>query len=138
MFGLIRAHVPAEYGGSESLAWTIQTLRGLALAGAPVWLWRSRAPFDLKAAALAAGALLATPYLYMYDVAALAVAFAFLLRDGVKRGFLAIEPIGFALAGALIFSFPYIKTQTGLTATLIILLLVVHRACCVATKTGPQ
>jgi len=133
VFGLVRAH-----GGSESLGWTIQTLWGLALAGALVWLWRSRAPFDLKAAALAAGALLATPYLYMYDLAALAVAFAFLLRDGVKRGFHPIEPIAFALAGALIFCFPYINSQTGLGATLIILLLVAHRACCVATKTASQ
>jgi len=133
VFGFIRAH-----GGSESLAWTVQTLWSLALAAALVWLWRSRAPFDLKAAALAAAALLATPYLYMYDLAALAVAFAFLLRDGLGRGFHPVEPIGFALAGALIFSFPYIKTQTGLAATLIILLLVGHRACCVATKTGPQ
>jgi arabinofuranan 3-O-arabinosyltransferase len=133
VFGLIRAH-----GGSESLGWTVQMLWGLALAGTLVWLWRSRAPFDLKAAALAAGALLATPYLYMYDLAALSVAFAFLLRDGVKRGFHTIEPIGFALAGALIFSFPYINSQTGLGATLIILLLVAHRACCVATKTASQ
>ena len=133
VFGFVRAH-----GGNESLAWTVQTVWSLALAGGLVWLWRSRAPFDLKAAALAAGALLATPYLYMYDLAALAVAFAFLLRDGMKRGFLTIEPIGFALAGALIFGFPYIKSQTGLAATLIILLLVAHRACCVATKTGSQ
>jgi arabinofuranan 3-O-arabinosyltransferase len=133
VFGFVRAH-----GGNESLAWTVQTAWSLALAGGLVWLWRSRAPFDLKAAALAAGALLATPYLYMYDLAALAVAFAFLLRDGMKRGFLTIEPIGFALAGALIFGFPYIKSQTGLAATLIILLLVAHRACCVATKTGSQ
>jgi hypothetical protein len=133
VFGFTRA-----YGGSETLAWTVQALCSLALAGALVWLWRSRAPYDLKAAALAAGALLATPYLYMYDLAALAAAFAFLLRDGITRGFLTIEPIGFALAGALIFSFPYIKTQTGLAATLIILLLVMYRACCVATKTGPH
>jgi hypothetical protein len=131
VFGFIRA-----YGGSESLAWIVQALWSLALAAALVVLWRSRAPFDLKAAALAAAALLATPYLYMYDLAALAVAFAFLLRDGLKRGFLAIEPVGFAIAGALIFSFPYIKSQTGLAATLIILLLIAQRACCVATKSA--
>jgi arabinofuranan 3-O-arabinosyltransferase len=133
VFGFIRT-----YGGSESLAWTIQTVWSVALAAGIVWLWRSRAPFDLKAAALAAGALLATPYLYMYDLAALAVAFAFLLRYALARGFLASELCGFALAGALILAFPYVKTQTGLAAALIILALVVQRACCVATKTAPH
>jgi arabinofuranan 3-O-arabinosyltransferase len=136
VFGFVRAHVPADYGGAESLAWTVQGLWSLALALGLLSLWKSRAPYDLKAAGLAAGALLATPYLYMYDLAALAIAFAFLLRDGLKRGFLTTEPFGFALAGALIFLFPYIKSQTGLAATLIILALIAQRACCVATKSA--
>ncbi len=131
VFGLIRA-----YGGSEELAWTVQTIFSLALAAGLVWLWRSRAAFDLKAAALAAGALLATPYLYMYDLAALAVAFAFLLRYAFARGFFISEVAGFALAGVLILAFPYVKTQVGLAAALIILALVVQRACCVATKSA--
>jgi arabinofuranan 3-O-arabinosyltransferase len=131
VFGFIRAQ-----GGGESLAWIVQGLWSLALAVGLLWLWKGPAPFDLKAAGLAAGALLATPYLYMYDLAALAIAFAFLLRDGLKRGFLKIEPFGFALAGALILLFPYIKGQTGLAATLIILALIVQRACCVATKSA--
>jgi len=65
VYGFIRA-----YGGSESLAWTVQIAFGVALAAGLVGLWRSRAPFDLKAAALAVGALLATSYLYMYDLTA--------------------------------------------------------------------
>ena len=44
------------------------------LAIAPMWPWRSRVPFDLKAAAFAAGTLLATPYVYMYDLVVHAVA----------------------------------------------------------------
>jgi hypothetical protein len=44
--------------------------------------------------------------------------------------------LGFVLAAALILLFPYIKSQTGLAATLIILALVAQRACCVATKTA--
>jgi len=137
VFGFIRA-----YGGSESLAWTVQIVWSVALAAGTVWLWRSRAPFDLKAAALAAGALLATPYLYMYDLTALAVAFAFLLRYALARGFLASEVflpsevLGFGTAGALILAFPYVMTQTGLATALILLALVVQRACCVATKTA--
>ena len=91
LFGLVRAH-----GGSEPLAWAAAGDR-LALARGRrrcVWLWRSRAPFELKAAALAAGALLATPYVYMYDLVVLAVAVAFLLRFALTRGFAASEIAG--------------------------------------------
>ena len=72
LFGLVRS-----YGGSEQLAWTIQAAGSLAVAVAVTGLWRSRAPFDLKAAAIAAGTLVVTPYLYMYDLVVLAVAVAF-------------------------------------------------------------
>ena len=41
-------------------------------------LWRSRASYEIKAAALGTGAMLATPYLYMYDVVVLAVPLAYL------------------------------------------------------------
>jgi len=37
------------------------------LAATLVWLWRSRAVFALKAAALIIGCLLATPYSLDYD-----------------------------------------------------------------------
>ena len=37
------------------------------LAASIAWLWRSDAAFELKAAALALGSLLATPYVLDYD-----------------------------------------------------------------------
>ncbi len=79
LFGLVR-----PLGGSEQLAWTVQAVGSLAAAVAVIGLWRSRASFDLKAAALAAGTLVITPYLYMYDLVVLAVAVAFFaaLRAG--------------------------------------------------------
>ena len=58
LFGLVR-----PLGGSEQLAWTVQAVGSLAVAVAVIGLWRSRASFDLKAAALAAGTLVVTPYL---------------------------------------------------------------------------
>ena len=54
-------------------------------------MWRSRVPYTLKAAALAAGTLLTTPYLFMYDMMVLAVPVAFLVRIGLKTGFRAYE-----------------------------------------------
>jgi arabinofuranan 3-O-arabinosyltransferase len=133
VFGFVRTH-----GGSESLAWTVQAAASIALAIAIIALWRSRAPFDLKAAALAAGTLVVTPYVYMYDLVVLAVAVAFLLRFALERGFFASEVFGLACAGALILSFPYVKTQVGLAAVLIVLALIAQRACCVATKSAPH
>jgi hypothetical protein len=54
-------------------------------------IWRSRVPYTLKAAALAAGTLLTTPYLFMYDMMVLAIPIAFLVRIGLKSGFRAYE-----------------------------------------------
>lgn len=125
LYGLIRAD-----GGGEALAWSVQAVGSLAAAVAIVWLWRSRAPFELKAAALAAAALIATPYIYMYDVVVLAVAVGFLLRFGLERGFAASEVSCLAIAGALILSFPYVKTQVGLAAIVIVLALIARRGFC--------
>jgi hypothetical protein len=120
--------VLSAQGGSEQLAWTVQAIGSLAVAASVTLLWRSRAPFDLKAAALAAGTLAVTPYVYMYDLVVLAVAVAFLLRYALQRGFWASEVYGLSAAGALILSFPYAKTQVGLAAVLIVLALVARRA----------
>jgi arabinofuranan 3-O-arabinosyltransferase len=133
LFGLVRAH-----GGSESLAWAVQGCGSVTVALGIVWLWRSRAPFDLKAAALAASTLIATPYLYMYDVVVLAVAVAFLLRFALRRGFAASEVTGLAAAGALILIFPYVKTQTGLAAVLIVMAMIVQRVATEARSTRPS
>jgi hypothetical protein len=106
----------------------VQGAATLALAVALVLLWRSRAAYELKAAALAAGALIATPYLYMYDLVVLAVAVAFLLRLALKRRFAMSEIVGLPCAGALMLIYPYVKTQVGLAAALIVLALVAQRA----------
>ena len=124
VFALVRAH-----GGSETLSWIVQGLLSLLLAVGLVWLWRSRVAFELKAAALAAGALLATPYLFMYDLVVLAVAVAFLLRLALAREFLSrVEIAALTAAGALILIYPYVKTNVGLAAVVIVMALVVHRA----------
>jgi hypothetical protein len=121
-FGLVRA-----LGGSESLAWMIQGAVAVAIAAALVVLWRSGAPFELKAAALAVGAVLATPYVFAYDLVVLAVPVAFLLRLGLARGFLRLEGLWLSAAGALLLSYIVATTQVGLAASLIVALLVGRR-----------
>ncbi len=122
LYGLVRG-----VGGSETLAWIVQGAASIAAAAGVAWAWRSRLPDDLKAAVLAAAALIATPYLYMYDLVVLAVAVAFLLRFALPRGLSLAEMIGLPVAGALILVFPYVKTQVGLAAVFVVAALTAHR-----------
>jgi arabinofuranan 3-O-arabinosyltransferase len=72
-------------GLSEPLAWSVQAVLALITIAAVTALWRSRAEYEVKAAALGAGVMLATPYLYTYDLVVLAVPLAFLWRCGRAR-----------------------------------------------------
>jgi hypothetical protein len=76
-----------NWGGSLATAYAAQGALALLLAASLAWLWHSEAAFELKAAALAAGSLLATPYVLDYDLVVLAVAIVFLARHGLKHGF---------------------------------------------------
>jgi arabinofuranan 3-O-arabinosyltransferase len=72
-------------GSPHWLGWALQGTAALLATAAACLLWRDpRAPFGEKAAALVAAALLATPYLYIYDYPVMFVAFAFLMRDGLR------------------------------------------------------
>jgi len=79
------------WGAGVPTAYAIQIALGLTLAASLAWLWQSDAAFDLKAAALATGSLLATPYVLDYDLVVLAVAIAFFARHGLSRGFRCFE-----------------------------------------------
>ena len=122
-FGLVR-----ELGGGETLAWLVQGGLAVAIAAALVWLWRSDAPYELKAAALAVGTVLVTPYVFAYDLVVLAVPVAFLLRIGLAHGFKRLEAYALAAAGALLLIYIVATTQVGLAASLIVALLVAWRA----------
>ena len=69
----------------------MQTALALMLAASLAWLWHSDAAFELKASALATASLLATPYVLDYDLVVLAVAIAFFVAHGLRRGFRAFE-----------------------------------------------
>jgi arabinofuranan 3-O-arabinosyltransferase len=122
LFGIVR-----WLGGSESLAWSVQaTVIGVVAIGL-CGIWRSRLSFHLKAAALGAGALLATPYLYLYDLVALAVPAAFLFHLGLSAGFLRGEMTGLAAASLLILIFPVVTAPVGPLAVLTIASLIGRR-----------
>jgi hypothetical protein len=75
------------WGGSVPLAYATQIALAVTLAATLAWLWRSDAAFELKAAALAVGSLLATPYVLDYDLVVLALAIAYVARLGLADGF---------------------------------------------------
>jgi len=86
------------WGASVALAYAAQSALTLAIAACIIWLWRSAAAFELKAAALAVACLLATPYVLDYDLVVLGVAIAFLARHGFSRGFHPYEATILAMA----------------------------------------
>jgi arabinofuranan 3-O-arabinosyltransferase len=115
-------------GGSDQLAWTMQWILTGSVATVLVLLWRSRARYSMKAAALATGTVLSTPYLFMYDMMVLAIPVAFLVRIGLAEGFRQYELAGLACAAALVIGFIFYGAPLGLGATLIIAALVLRRA----------
>jgi len=79
------------WGGGVDLAYAVQGAISIAVVAALVWLWRGKAVFAWKAAALLIGTILATPYSLDYDLMLLAPAIALLAADGIRRGFVPWE-----------------------------------------------
>ena len=94
IFSLVR-----YFGGTESLAWAFQWVLTASVATVLVLMWRSRVPYTLKAAALAVGTLLTTPYLFMYDMMVLAIPVAFLVRIRAEERFPSLTSCRHSRAG---------------------------------------
>jgi hypothetical protein len=134
VYGLIRS-----LQGGAALAWLAQGSTTLACA-VVVWLiWRSRTSFSLKAATVSAAALVATPYAFAYDMAALVIPAAFLARDQLRRGLL----IGDKTFWIILFGVPlavlvtlgdnlggptFGGTPVGLFAAILLLAVILRRA----------
>src|ERR1700674_4520891 len=115
VFALVR-----YFGGTEQLAWVLQWIMSAAVAVVLALMWRSHVSYRLKAAAVAAGTLLITPYLFLYDMMVLAIAVAFLVRIGLNRGFQRYELPALGLVAALLLFYPLVGAPTGFVATLIV------------------
>lgn len=101
LFGLVRAA-----GNSSEVGWLAEGIIA-AIAVFLVWvIWRREVAYTSKAALLAVASLMATPYIYFYDLLLLPIALAFLWRE---RSFDTSEQVlivvvvfcllGYALAG---------------------------------------
>ncbi|WP_235984092.1 glycosyltransferase family 87 protein [Bradyrhizobium australiense] len=116
------------FGGSEPLGWACQWVLTASVAVVLTLMWRSRVPYTLKAAALAAGTLLTTPYLFMYDMMVLAIPIGFLVRIGLKSGFRAYELPALGTVVVLIGCYMFTGAPMGLAATLVVAALILRRA----------
>lgn len=123
LFALLRT-----LGAAEWIAWAAQSALVCAVAAVIWFIWRSREhAYELKAAALGTGVLLATPYIYLYDMVTITVPIAFLVALGMSRGFRRHEVPGIAIAMLLVASFPFVKLPVGLAASAILAALVLRR-----------
>lgn len=120
------------WGGTIALAYAAQALLAIYLVVASLWIWRSKADDDLKAASLIVGSLLMTPYMLDYDMVALAPAMLFLLRNSLKCGFEPYERLGLAIIWfAPILTRPagqFLSLPFGLLAMLVLFILILQKA----------
>lgn len=123
VFALVR-----YFDGGEMLAWTLQWIVIAIVAVSLAWLWRSHVRYEWKAAGLAIGALLATPYLFLYDVMVLAIAIGFVVRVGLAEGFHRHEVPMLGAAFAAIVAYQWLgAAPTGLAAMLLVAAIVIIR-----------
>jgi hypothetical protein len=122
IFALVR-----YFGGSEPLGWTVQWVMTASVAICVALIWRSSVRYSLKAASLAAGTLLTTPYLFMYDMTVLAIPVAFLVRIAIAHGFRSYELPAMGVAAALMVAFSVCGAPLGLAAASIIFALILAR-----------
>lgn len=69
-------------GAIPTLAWGAHILVGCAAALAVFMAWRGNSEIEAKMAMLAAGSVLVSPYLYLYDTVLLLLPFVWLARNG--------------------------------------------------------
>jgi hypothetical protein len=112
-------------GVSTRVAWIVHSAIVVAVAAAVFAIWAKQIPHALKAAVLCIGSVTVSPYVLGYDFCALSIAVAFLVSDGLSRGFLAGERATMfgCWVGLFILSGP-----VPLVINLILLGLVVRRA----------
>ncbi|HKN12354.1 MAG TPA: glycosyltransferase family 87 protein [Candidatus Binatus sp.] len=92
-FGKIQSIFGAArlWGASLPVSYAMQAVVSVLAAGAVLWVWLKSGGYPVKAAALAAGTLLVTPYIVDYDLVLLALPIAWLSWDAVHSAFLPWE-----------------------------------------------
>ncbi|MGE0746069.1 MAG: glycosyltransferase family 87 protein [Rhodospirillales bacterium] len=106
-----------QLGVGIDLAHALQLCIAFAAAAAVAWTWSQPVPVGLKGAMVVVATTLATPYLFDYDLAALAIPLALLAREGMIRGFLPGERIALIVAWAIPLIGSHLAFKFGVQAT---------------------
>jgi hypothetical protein len=75
-------------GANTRSSWVVHLAFGAVVMATLCAIWAKPIPHFLKAAALCVGSVIVTPYAFGYDLLILSIAGAFLVSDGLSRGFL--------------------------------------------------
>lgn len=111
-------------GAGNVAGWTAQAIISAGAAAGVVALWKSNADYNLKAAGLVGGALLATPYVFAHDLPILAVAFAFLYR---QRAFDGIEYLALGAAMLFFLVFAFLAVPVASFASVVLVMTIARR-----------
>ena len=103
-------------GAGATAAQAIQAAVALGAIGFVAWLWRRDAAFEYKAAGLGLAALLASPYVYHYDLTLLGVAMLWYGRRARAIGWQRWDRQAIALAWLT----PMLAFALGSTASLVV------------------
>lgn len=114
-------------GASAPAAWTLHLLFVLPVTAGLVALWRGRAPYALKAAALPVAALLLSPYSLMYDFVLLAIPVAFLIRDAERVPMAPLEVAAIAAALVAPLFFILYSVPLGVPVNLVLVVVIAYR-----------
>jgi len=112
-------------GAGDTLAWTLHIVAALAATLFTGWLWLRPVDQRLKAASLVGAALIATPYLFIYDLPILSVPLAFLVSLGISQGFIPGERTAMAVLTLLAIFLP--GQPIGVPVLALLMLLIVLR-----------
>ncbi|WP_434053330.1 MAG: glycosyltransferase family 87 protein [Roseibium sp.] len=103
-----------QLGVGHEIAMALQAVVGIG-ALACVWtVWRRSGDMAVRSAVLIGGTLLVTPFALSYDLTLLIVPCAFLIRDGLRQGFLPFEKILMAFVISLSASTPAFAIFLGI------------------------
>jgi hypothetical protein len=127
-------------GGPVPLAYAAQLISFILAVAAIVFIWRSSAPAETKAAALIVATFLATPYAWDYDNVVSIFAAAWIGREGLRAGFLPWERS--AIVALLVFPLVTMVTtklaglQVGPVVLWLVLLLLLRRSVLYRSPSG--
>jgi len=112
-------------GAGLALTWATHLAVAILIAALVCLIWLRPVSHSLKAAALSIGALTLTPYMLAYDLPAISVPVAFLVRDALSSGFIRGERL--ALLGCFVSLFLCVYVPIGPIVLLVLMGLVVLR-----------